>query len=91
MEKENQLIVPTQDIAFAVLKDGSRITNFSDGGGNPKIEPIMKTFEGIAKYFEEAPEKEFIAASLAWMIAGGSINGVLHARAERIKADLNKD
>ena len=48
----------------------------------------MKTFEGIAKYFEEAPEKEFIAASLAWMIAGGSINGVLHARAERIKADL---
>ena len=33
MEKEKQLIVPTQDIAFAVLKDGSRIVNFSDGGG----------------------------------------------------------
>lgn len=32
MEKENQLIVPTQDIAFAVLKDGSRIVNFTDGG-----------------------------------------------------------
>ena len=33
MEKENQLIVSTQDIAFAVLKDGSRIVNFTDGGG----------------------------------------------------------
>ena len=33
MAQEKQLIVPTQDIAFAVLKDGSRIINFSDGGG----------------------------------------------------------
>lgn len=88
MEKENQLIVPTQDIAFAVLKDGSRIVNFTDGGGNPKVEPMMNTFKGIADYFESAPEKEFIAALLAWMIMDTHIKGVLARRAEKMKADL---
>lgn len=33
--KEEMLIVPTQDIAFAVKKDGSYICNFTEnrGGG----------------------------------------------------------
>lgn len=88
MEKENQLIVPTQNIAFAVLKDGSRIVNFTDGGGNPKVDHMMNTFKGIADFFDTCSEKEFIAASLAWMIMDTHISGVLARRAENMKADL---
>lgn len=49
---------------------------------------MMNTFKGIADYFESAPEKEFIAASLAWMIMDTHIKGVLARRAEKMKADL---
>lgn len=79
------LIVPTQDIAFAVLKDGSRIVNFSNGEGDPQIEHMMTTFKGLADYFESAPEKEFMAASLAWMFMNTAIRDAMVRHVDKIK------
>ena len=49
---------------------------------------MMHTFKGIADFFDTCSEKEFIAASLAWMIMDTHIKGVLARRAEKMKADL---
>ena len=89
MEKENQLIVPTQDIAFAVLKDGSRIVNFTDGGGEkPNVESMMKFFKAVADFFDTCSEKEFIAASLMYMLTSSQIHAALERRTAQMKADL---
>jgi len=92
MAQEKQLIVPTQDIAFAVLKDGSRIVNFSDGGGDkPNVESMMNTFKAIADFFDNCSEKEFIAASLMYMLTSGQIHATLERRAAKMKAELHND
>ena len=52
---------------------------------------MTNTFKGIADYFESAPEKEFIAASLMYMLTSGQIHATLERRAAKMKAELHND
>ena len=49
---------------------------------------MMHTFKGIADFFDTCSEKEFIAASLMYMLTSGQINAALERRAAQMKADL---
>ena len=85
MEQE---IIPTQNIAFAVLTDGTYIANFRkpDGGGcNP--ERMLTYFQGIVKYIKECPEDELAAYSLSQIIFDSNIKMATIDRLEKAKSE----
>ena len=49
---------------------------------------MMHTFKGIADFFDTCSEKEFIAASLMYMLTSSQIHAALERRATQMKADL---
>ena len=68
MEKIEQLIIPTQDIMFAVMKDGSRICNFRDDNGKVNPIAIVKIFEAIRKEVSTCKEDLVPAFALTTLI-----------------------
>lgn len=82
-----QEIIPTQNIAFAVLTDGTHIANFRkpDGGGNP--ENIMKFFQGIVDYIKNCPEEDLAPFALTQIIFDSQINMVTIDRMEKMKSE----
>ena len=84
MEQE---IIPTQNIAFAVLTDGTYIANFrkQDGGGNP--ENLMKFFQGIVDYIKNCPEEDLAPFALTQIIFDSQIKMVTIDRMEKIKSE----
>lgn len=81
------LIVPTQDIAFAALKDGSFISNFTMGGGNNNADPeaLMAFFKALRKYILECDKYQFATFSLVYLIEGKDIRDAMLSRAKEIK------
>ena len=84
MEQE---IIPTQNIAFAVLTDGTHIANFRnpDGWGNP--ENIMKFFQGIVDYIKNCPEEDLAPFALTQIIFDSQIKMVTIDRMEKMKSE----
>lgn len=84
MEQE---IIPAQNIAFAVLTDGTYIANFRkpDGGGNP--ENLMKFFQGIVDYIKNCPEKDLAPFALTQIIFDSQIKMVTIDRMEKMKSE----
>lgn len=85
MEQE---IIPTQNIAFAVLDDGSYIANFrkpDGGGGTP--EKIMTFFQGVVRYINECPEDELVPFSLTNVIFDSQIKMSTINRLEKAKSE----
>lgn len=85
MEQE---IIPTQNIAFAVLTDGTYIANFrkpDGGGGNP--ENLMKFFQGIVDYIKNCPEEDLIPFALTQIIFDSQIKMVTIDRMEKMKSE----
>lgn len=85
MEQE---IIPTQNIVFAVLADGSYIANFRkpDGGGCIP-EKTMTFFQGIVRYINECPEDELISFSLTNVIFDSQIKMSTINRLEKAKSE----
>lgn len=83
MEQE---IIPTQNIAFAVLTDGTYIANFRkpDGGGNP--ENLVKFFQGIVDYIKNCPEEDLTPFALTQIIFDSQIKMVTIDRMEKMKS-----
>ena len=84
MEKE---IIFTQEIAFAVLTDGTYIVNFrkpNGGGCNP--ENIMKFFQGIVDYIKNCPEEDLAPFSLTQVIFDSQIKMTTINRLEKVKS-----
>ena len=84
MEQE---IIPTQNIAFAVLTDGTHIANFRkpDGGGN--LENITKFFQGIVDYIKNCPEEDLAPFALTQIIFDSQIKMVTIDRMEKMKSE----
>lgn len=83
------LIVPTQDIVFAVKKDGSLISNFTEKrGGGDKINPsyFLLLFKGLKKFVETCSERELAAYALTDIIMSSDIHKALIERMEAQKA-----
>lgn len=85
MEQE---IIPVQNIAFAVLTDGTYIANFrkpNGGGCNP--ENIMKFFQGIVDYIKNCPEEDLAPFSLTQVIFDSQIKMTTINRLEKVKSE----
>ncbi len=84
MEQE---IIPAQNIAFAVLTDGTYIANFRkpDGGGNP--ENLMKFFQGIVDYIKNCPDEELAPFALTQIIFDSQIKMTTINRMEKVKSE----
>lgn len=52
---------------------------------------MMNTFKAIADFFDNCSEKEFIAASLMYMLTSGQIHATLERRAAKMKAELREN
>lgn len=83
MEQE---IIFVQNIAFAVLDDGSYIANFrKPNGGGCDPEKMMKLFQGIVKYIKECPRDELVGFSLTQIIYDANIKMTTIDRMEKMK------
>lgn len=83
------LIVPTQDIVFAVKKDGSIISNFTEKrGGGDKVEPsyFLLLFKGLKKFVETCSEHELAAYALVDIVTSNDIQKAIIKRMEAQKA-----
>lgn len=83
-----QEILIAQNVAFAVMADGTYIANFGkpDGGGcNP--EKIMTFFQGLVKYINECPEDELVPFSLTQVIFDSQIKMSTINRLEKAKSE----
>jgi len=83
------LIVPTQDIVFAVKKDGSLISNFTEKrGGEDKVNPsyFLLLFKGLKKFVETCSEHELAAYALVDIIMSKDVQKAIIERIEAQKA-----
>lgn len=81
MNEDLNLIVPTQEIAFAVKKDGSVITNFSEDGEFKPVR-VLKVFECLNEYLEKCDNSEVSAFALAHIITGPTLQKLILKRME---------
>ena len=85
MEKE---IIFAQEIAFAVLTDGTYIANFrKPNGGGCDPENIMKFFQGIVDYIKNCPEEDLAPFSLTQVIFDSQIKMTAINRLEKVKSE----
>ena len=85
MEKE---IIFAQEIAFAVLTDGTYIANFrKPNGGGCDPENIMKFFQGIVDYIKNCPEEDLAPFSLTQVIFDSQIKMTTINRLEKVKSE----
>ena len=86
MEQE---IIPAQNIAFAVLTDGTYIANFrKPDGWECTPEKMMTFFKGIVRYIKECPEDELVPFSLTNVIFDSQIKMSTIDRMEKMKSEL---
>jgi hypothetical protein len=89
------LIVPTQELIFAVKKDGSIITNFSEnrGGGvnEVKAEYFRAYFEGIHKFLKTCSSRELVAYALLELLERDEIHGTIIKRMEEEKSKSDQE
>lgn len=78
--------VLVDEIAFAVKKDGSIISNLSKNG---KCEPehTIKIFEGLNKLAEQATNDELVALAMAHMIFGRDFPQTMIKRMEKVEKE----
>lgn len=86
MKQEEMLIVPTQEIAFGLKKDGTFIYSKVSG---PIIKDLFSNgIDGLLKVFESLERQDFIAASLFWSF---SQKRLANSLAEIAKKKFNVD
>ena len=88
MEQE---IIPAQNIAFAVLTDGTYIANFrkpnGGGGRGCNSENILKFFQGIVDYIKNCPDEELAPFALTQIIFDSQIKMTTINRMEKVKSE----
>lgn len=85
MEQE---IIPVQNIAFAVLTDGTHIANFrKPNGGGCNSENILKFFQGIVDYIKNCPDEELAPFALTQIIFDSQIRMTTINRMEKVKSE----
>lgn len=82
---EKNLIVPTQDIAFAAKKDGSFISNFMGGGETIDPHVVIAAFNSVVNYIKNCSEKEFMMFSVIYLIEYQSVTRAITSRMENLK------
>lgn len=81
---EEKLITPTQNIVFAVLKDGDTILNLKDDGEfNPEY--TLKIFRALRDSVEKMDKRELAAFSLAFILENRFIGEAIKKRINNIK------
>lgn len=87
MEKEKDLIIPTQNILFAILKDGEIV--FDDHKGEHySPEFCIGLVEGIVKYIKQLPDKDLLMFGLGWGLLSRQISDEMFAKLNRVKEQL---
>lgn len=81
-----RLIVPTNEILFGVLKDGTVINSAS--ADKKPLEAFLRVFESIAKWLREADEKDVLYYGLAKMVTHGEFQSALQYRADQAQKQL---
>lgn len=80
MEKET---IPTENIAFAVLNDGTVVNKFTDKDADPKAENFVKLFAGIEDIINNSNEKVFAMFALSFVIFDSRIKMAMMSRCEK--------
>lgn len=83
---EEKLITPTQNIVFAVLKDGDTILNLKDDG-EFKPEYTLKIFQALRDSVEKMDNHELAAFSLAFILEHRLIGEAITKRIDNIKVE----
>lgn len=83
---EEKLITPTQNIVFAVLKDGDTICNLKEDG-EIKPEYALRIFRSLRDSVEKMDNRELAAFSLAFLIENRLIGETITKRFENIKQE----
>lgn len=81
---EEKLITPTQNIVFAVLKDGDTILNLKDDGEfNPEY--TLKIFQALRDSVEKMDNHELAAFAIAFFLEHRLIGEAIKKRIDNIK------
>ena len=91
--QEEMLIVPTQELIFAVKKDGSIISNFSEKRGGveqPNPKAFITFFHGLKHYIRNCPDNELMAYTIAELIESGAVHRIVMDRMENLKSNSNE-
>lgn len=81
---EENLITPTQDIAFAAMKDGSFISHLKEGGKtNPMF--ISHIFGALRKLIQGLDKEGLAIFALVYIIESRMVGDALTKKMEEVK------
>lgn len=80
MEKE---IIPTENIVFAVLNDGTVVNKLTEKDAEAKAEDIMELFKGIEDITNNSNEEVFSMFALAFLLFDSRIKMAMMSRCEK--------
>lgn len=80
MEKET---IPTENIVFAVLNDGTAVNKLTEKDTEAKVEDIMALFKGIEDIINNSNEKVFSVFALAFLLFDSRIKMAMMNRCEK--------
>lgn len=81
---EENLITPTQDIAFAAMKDGSYIAHLKEGGKTSPM-AISKIFGAMRKMIDGLDKEGLAIFSLVYIIESRMVGDALMRKVEEVK------
>ena len=90
-EQIQELIVPTSELAFAVKKDGTFISNFSemkDGRPDVKPESITTFFEGLIKFIKTCEEPVLVCFAMAEMMTAPLRQAAVKNRMDKMISEI---
>ena len=90
---EEMLIVPTQELAFAVKKDGSIISNFTEKRGGVEevdVKALTAYFKGLHTFIKTCDEKVLMAYAFVDLLESKDIHQEIIKRMETIKDKHNE-
>lgn len=90
---EEMLIVPTQELAFAVKKDGSIISNFTEKRGGVEevdVKAIMAYFKGLNTFLQTCNENVLISYAFVDLIESKDRHQGILKRMENLKDKHNE-
>lgn len=79
MEKET---IPSENIVFAVLNDGTVVSKFTDKDADPNAENFVKLFTGIEDIIKNSNEKMFAMFALSFVIFDSRIKMAMKDRCQ---------
>ena len=81
--EQEQLIIPTQNIAFAAMKDGSFYCGVKEDDKESVIE-FAQIFRALKAFIKTTNKKQISALSLVFLIEGSNLGETIIKRLEEL-------